>query len=128
MLNATELQVNKELTHCFIMSDPTVVSLVPRGEVKTDSGGTKMRDHQPREPQQFKMIHQGGSLGGKVTAEDGVNRRFDFVLVGEWDAIVEINDYWKNPDDPQEYWQVTGIEPYNGYEVKAEVKAYGRSI
>lgn len=128
MLSAEELQANKEMTHWFIQSDPTVVSLVPREQVKQPSGGFKWTDLPPKPPQTVKMIPQGGSLGGIVTAEDGTNRRYDFVMVGEWNANIHINDYFQDPHQKDVMWQITGMEPFNGYEVKARVSAYGREL
>lgn len=128
MLSAEELQANKEMTHWFIQSDPTVVSLVPRERVKQPSGGFKWAEMPPRAPQSVKMIPQGGSLGGIVTAEDGVNRRYDFVMLGEWNAIIKLNDIFRDPIQADVFWEVTGMEPFNGYEVKARVSAYGKEL
>lgn len=126
MLSESELEVNKGLTHWFIQMDPTTVSLVPRLRQKGSSGGHKWVNGSPRSPQEVKMIPQAGVLGGIQTAEDGLSRRFDFVLLAEWDAIVVIGDHWV--DDDGNTWVVESLDPYNGYEVKAGVKAYGKAL
>lgn len=67
----------------------------------------------PRPAQEFWVIWPGGS--GIVSNMFGTTRKFDFILVGDWDAEVEIGDHWV--EGAQKY-QITFIEPYNGYEVK----------
>lgn len=114
--------INRILTKLFIEQDPTVITLIPVEMVDMASGGTKPVDKTPRAPQIFKMIWQGGNSTGINTTADGQNRQFDFIMVGEYDAEVEIGDHWT--DGSQEYY-VDGLEPFNGYEIKAHVKSFG---
>ncbi len=118
------LDVLRELTHWFIMQDPTQVQLTPRDKVKSGNGGFTLADGAPRPAQVVKMIFTAGSSDGIVESQDGQDRQYDFIMVMEWNASVAPNDYWVDPLSGQKY-VVTGLSAYNGYEVKASVKSYG---
>lgn len=122
------VKINRDLTHWFIQQDPTTVVLVPRVESKTPSGATKLTAQPPRPAQVVKLVYQGGAPGGVQTALDGKTRKYDFVLVAEWDATVRLYDFWEDPGKPDHFWEVVGLEPYNDYEVKAAVRAIGREL
>lgn len=86
------------------------------------SGGTKTYGSgTPRQSQDFKVIWSG-SQDGIVVASEGTTRRFDFVLVGRYDAEVEIGDFWKVDN---QHFQIEWVAPDNGYEVKAGGSSYG---
>lgn len=128
-LNITlQTRMNREATHWFISLDPTAVSLVPREEVKTATGGTRFQNFPPRPQQIVKLINQSGTSDAIRIAQDGAHRRYDFVLVAEWDATIHLLDFWEDPGKPDHFWQVTAIEPYNGYEVKAGITAHGKEL
>lgn len=123
--DATQLRVNRQLTHWFIMNDPYPVSLVPRERVRTPTGGFITDDLPPRPQQIVKMIYQMGATNGVTITSDGTNRRYDFIILGEWDSTIKVGDFWEQPDREGQFWVVTGLHPYNGYEVKAGVISYG---
>lgn len=120
-----EIAINREITKWFISMDPSTITLIPRQHVRNASNAWEMQDLAPRDPQDFKFV-QGGivrtSNEGLEATELGTQRRFDYIMIGNWDAIVEIGDHWS--DGEQEY-KVTGILPYNDYEVKAGIVSFG---
>lgn len=120
MLSAIELSIHRKGTERFIAGDPTEITLIPSTEVW--SGGSKTYGiENPRDPQNFKVIWSG-SQDGIVVKSEGTTRRFDFVLVGAYDAQVAIGDHWKVGD---QHFQVEWVAPANGYEVKAGGVSHG---
>lgn len=113
-------------THWFIENDPTPISLIPVEKVAASGGGWNISELDPRPSQRFKLIFQSGS-DGVVQATDGVNRRYDFILLGEWDAIVDIGDMFVEPAYGNQKWIVQGLQPYNGYQIKAGIVSYGKN-
>lgn len=120
MLSNIELSIHRKGTERFINADPTTIALIP--SVETWSGGSKsIGAGTPRADQTFKIIWSG-SQDGIVTTVEGKTRRFDFILVGKYDAAVEIGDHW-NVDD--QHFQVEWVAPSNDYEVKAGGSSHG---
>lgn len=122
-----EILSQQELTHWFIMQDPTPVVLVPYSEVPTPGGGVKLSAGAPRPEQIMKLIqmaHTERPVDSTSDSANGVQRKHDFTLLGEWDATVEVNDRWDDPITGQA-WRVDSIVPWNGYEVKAMLMSYG---
>lgn len=116
---------NRGITRAFIMNDPTLITLIPTVKVRKPGGGFDKNTLAPRPAQYFKVIPQSGSADGIVDTSDGKERRYNFVLVGEWDATVQIGDFWIDPDRDDFFWSVQGFQPYNGYEVKFGVIGFG---
>jgi hypothetical protein len=115
----TGLAILRANTDRFIAQNPTDIVLIPR----TDAwlAGTKTRtDQTPRVSQTFKVIWSGTT--GIISTIEGTTRRFDFVLVGSYDAIVAIGDHWEQTNQDNE---IDYIFPYNGYEVKCGGTSYG---
>lgn len=120
MLSTFELSIHQKGTERFINADPTEIVLTP--SLETWSGGTKSYGSgTPRQAQNFKVIWSG-SQDGIVVASQGTTRRFDFILVGIHDAVVEIGDNWSLND---QHFQIEWVAPNNGYEVKAGGSSYG---
>jgi hypothetical protein len=118
------LSVLKQLTHWFILQDPSYIQLTPRDKVSSGNGAFALADQPPRPQQMVKMIFTAGSSDGISQAQDGQDREYDYIVVGEWNATIKANDYWIDPVTDQKY-VVTGVSAYNGYEVKASIKSYG---
>lgn len=117
--NATELAIHRANTKIYIDSDP--VEIVLRTRVEEWVAGTKkFEEGSPRAGQRFKIIWSG-STGFTYTIE-GLTRRFDFILVGEYDAVVEITDFWRVNSQDNE---IQYIFPSNGYEVKCGGVSHG---
>lgn len=117
------LKMNRSLTHMFIEMDPTDIVLIPREKVETGSGGQSLVDLPPRPSQRFKFIFPYGQSDGVQQAQDAQEKKYQYVLVGEWNATIHTDDYWQDSDG--QFWVVTGLSPYNGYEVKALVTSFG---
>lgn len=121
------LDALRRQTHWFIENDPTPITLIPVQKVEAPGGAWNISELPPRPTQRFKMIFQSGAADGVVQTADGTNRRFDFVLVGEWDATVHIGDIFVEPEYDDHKWVVQGLHPFNGYEIKAGVVSYGKA-
>lgn len=126
-----ELGTQRQLTEWFIQMDPTIVVLVPRVDVIGLGGGVQSTDGVPRAAQVFKLIPMNhterpvrSGFGSGETAAGGEQRRFDYTLVGTYDAVVEIGDHWE--DLSGQKYIVDAINPYNNYEVKALITTYGK--
>jgi len=117
------LEIQQELTHWFIMQDPTVVQLIPKERVRQPNGSFTVTDGAPRPQQIVKMIFPAGNSDGIIDSGDGNEREYDFIVVGEWDATIKLDDYWVDPSGQK--YIVTGVSAYNGYEVKANIKSFG---
>ena len=121
MLSTLELGMQRKATERFIAADPSVIDL--GFKTVMESNGTK--SYAPggqRGEQIFKIIWSGSD--GIVEGPPDGTRRFDFVLLGKYDAIVAIGDFWKIGD--QEF-RITFVYPSNGYEVKAGGIRHGPS-
>jgi hypothetical protein len=117
----------RNLTHWFIMEDPTPLSLIPSGKQRLPSGGTSNTDMPPRPQQMFKLIANSASeRPAKGQNSAGQQSKYDFTLVGEWDATVRKGDWWE--DDNGQRWVVDSVVFGNRYEVKAMVMSYGEVL
>lgn len=122
--SAEELRLNRFLTDQFIAMDPTPIILMRRGKVDNGAGGWRWGAPAPVTSQAFKLIPQGGSVNGKTETADGTERKYDFVMLGSWNADVEIGDYWVDADGS--HWTVEGFIPHNEYETRAGVRCTGK--
>lgn len=120
-LTAFEVSLHRKGTESYIDADPTLITLIPRQEQIVD-GTAKYVPQPPRPAQSFHIIWAEDSGITRDIGPDGGVRRFDFILVGMHDAVVEIGDSWQDGD------QVNQIEykyPDNGYEVKVGGVSHG---
>ena len=118
-----ELKLHRIGTKRFIDSDPSEVILTPRTP-QIVAGTKRFVDGVPRAKQRFKIVWAGDNGIVRIPGQEGGVRRFDFIIVGEHDAIVDINDFWKvgNQEFTIEY-----VFPSLGYEVKAGGVSHGSS-
>lgn len=87
-----------------------------------------MTDGDLRPVQIFRLIpmsHTERPVSGAATAASGRQRRHDFTLLGEWDAMMEPNDWWE--DERGERWIIDEMIPHNGYETRGLVTAFGKA-
>lgn len=123
-----ELFVQRVNTSHFIAADPHWITLRTRTSSRTASGAVVRSGAAVARPEQrFKLIMvspAGGSLEQRT--EDGTERQVEYQLLGEWDAVVEVGDYWDDSEDQR--WEVRAIVPDNGYERRAVVEAHGREL
>ena len=131
-MNPTALAIHKKNTQHYIENNPTSIVLMP--SVDTWSGGTRILSDRtqddpnpyhvdsdgnplqipfPRAAQDFKIIWSGGT--GIVVDSLGITHKFDFILVGAFDAELAIGDHWSVG---AQKFNIEYIYPYNGYEVK----------
>jgi hypothetical protein len=122
LTNALEIAIHRKNTKRFIDADSTKITLVPNSEQFVD-GTKKFIQGTPRPEQTLKIIWQGdtGMVRQIDNAQSGV-RRFDFILLGEYDAVIEVGDFWRV--GTQEY-RIEYVYPYNDYEVKAGGVSHG---
>lgn len=108
-----EKTIHRNGTKRFIAADPTDIVLIPKAGAWVN--GTKsLSPSAPRASQRFKLIWSDES--GIVRETPNGVRRFDFVLLGEYNAVVEIDDTFDFADSK---YRITYIYPFNDYEVKA---------
>ena len=111
--------LHRKGTEEFIAAAPTAIILTTKTVAWV--GGTKtLSADDDREPQTFRIIW-APSTGIVATASE-TTRRFDFILVGTYDAQVAIGDFW---DVGDQHNVVDYIFPGNGYEVKCGGTSFG---
>lgn len=129
-MNEVELKYNRIQTTAFIAVKPSIITLIPQNKIEQPSGGYKLADGDPRDPQTFRIIELGFNHEPPVVElTDGSQREASFWLLGEWDATVDINDYWtaSDPDTGRvRTWLVGDIVRSNHYETRALVVERGK--
>jgi hypothetical protein len=113
----------RKQTKFFIDDDPTGIRLIPSSGTEDDDGGIDYEDSTERDLQWFKLINSLGDFDGIVRTSDGQVRRYNYVLLGEHNAVVNIGDHWQDGDT---YYEVISMLVKNDYEVKAAVQGYGK--
>lgn len=125
-MTPAELRLHRRNTEAFIKANPIDLALIPR--VATNSGtGQSLVDQQQRPVQRLRLIDQSRTFGpepGMVRTSDGQQRKAEFQLLGEHDAVIGLYDYWK--DSNGILFEVAELLPRNGYEVRAQVVCYGQ--
>jgi hypothetical protein len=118
------LNALRKATALSINFDPRTIILTPHTRVRTGSGGYRLVSGKPRAPQKFNLESQPINLSGGYTGgEGGSVREFGYILVGLYDAQVEIDDTWI---DGNTTYRVTAIDPKNDYEKRCVVTAFGK--
>jgi hypothetical protein len=120
MLGTVELSIHRANTAIYIALNPTNIVLTPIQE-QWVAGSKKLVPQTPRTLQTFHVIWapETGIVGG---GGSGITHKFDFILVGPWDAVVAINDRW---DYGTQRNVIDYIFPSNGYELKCGGTSYG---
>lgn len=122
---AIDLGVQRNLTKAFIDSLPTTLVLTPRIRAATSTGGFTWQEQAPRPAQVFSIIEMSGSVSGSPQPQftlDGVVRRVQFELLGEWDAAIARYDVFTHQGKS---WEVVDLWYENGWERRALVASYG---
>lgn len=121
--NALEIAIHRKNTKRFIDADPTPVTLIPRGK-KVYVDGTATFVQEPARPEQIcKIIWQwDNGVNREISQSTSGSRRFDFVILGTHDAVIEIGDYWVVGEQT---YVVEYVFPFNDYEVKAGGVTFG---
>jgi hypothetical protein len=124
LTSSLELAIHRNGTKRFIDADPTLITLSPANQTAIVDGTRKsIGPSVVRNPQKFKIIYAGdtGIVREISDGQAGV-RRFDFIIVGEHDAIVEVGDSFTLG---QNKYVVEYVFPFNDYEVKAGGVSHG---
>lgn len=124
LTSTLELAIHRNGTKRFIDADPTLITLVPANQTAIVDGTRKsIGSVVVRGPQKFKIIYAGdtGIVREISEGQSGV-RRFDFIIVGSHDAIVEIGDSFTLGTNK---YVVEYVFPFNDYEVKAGGVSHG---
>lgn len=124
-MDAIELQLHRQNTSAFIAVKPTQIVLIPVERVRNSgSGGYKENDLLARSEQIFRIIEVStSSTPPIITLSDGKMREAEFLLLGEHDAAIAVNDHWS---DGAREWIVGDIVRANGYETRALVAERGK--
>jgi len=129
-MNPVELRYHRTNTTAFIAVKPSVITLTPRDRVRQPSGGFKYVDKAVRAAQVFRIIELGANQTPPIIQlTDGTQREAEFWLLGQWDALVDIDDYWTAVDPGtgnERTWIVGDIVRPNGYETRALVVERGQ--
>ena len=122
---SSELAVNRRNTAAFIAARPLSLVLIPQIRTKTASGGFLYVPGTPRAEQTLRLIEQASAYGnspGLLQASDGKQRRVQYQLLGAYDAVIGVYDYWEADG---KRFEVAELLPFNGYERRGQVIQYG---
>lgn len=114
----TTLTAQRRQTKALIDDDPTSVVLIPRVKSTTLAGAPSYVDGLPRAIQRFKLSLLAFDQRPTVTV-NGVERRVDYHLIGEHNAVVEVGDHWTDSDGT--HYEVIGFTEGWDYQIKAQV-------
>lgn len=118
-----ELELQRRITTAFIATQPVSLVLIPRTKVQQPGGGFKWVEADPStiEPQTLRLIEPSTKFD-IITTEDGRQRYIEFILLGEWDAVINRDDIFFHQG---KYWEVVQLYFHNGWEHRAKVAQYG---
>lgn len=119
--NSRELALNRRMTKWFIDRDPSTIVLSSPNKVQSGTAW-RVSGKNDKDPQTVKIIWPGGD-GFVLTTPDGRTRRFDFIIVGEHDADIEIDDFFEFENGNK--YTIEYLFPANGYEVKGGGSSHG---
>lgn len=120
---AEELALQRKLTSAFIDTQPVMITLIPRTKQQQPGGGFKWVEADPANllPQRLRLIEPSTKFD-VITTEDGRQRYIEFILLGEWDAVINQNDVFRHAG---KRWEVVQLYFHNGWEHRAKVAQYG---
>lgn len=119
---STELALLRDQTAWFIAANSIDLILTPVRRQRTGSGGTAVINMPNRPMQRMRLISMSASQKPKLT-EDGIEREIDLTLLGEWDAQMDIGDWWIDGEGLK--YEIIEMVPYNRYEVRGLVVKSG---
>lgn len=110
------MDMQRAVTAAYIATDPTEVIIRRPGKVSDGSGGFRINGESPLPPQTVRIISAG--TGSTRRTVDGEEEQPDIVLLGEWDADIQVDDVFMFDGDD---YQVQTVLADLGYETYAEV-------
>jgi hypothetical protein len=119
----SELNVQRKLTKAFIDTMPRSLVLTPRTRSTTIAGGYVYVLGTPKPAQVLRLVEADrGQLEDPIRTQDGLERSNAYMLLGEWDADIEVDDIFTFEGD-----DFTVIQMYydNGWEIRAKVTRHG---
>lgn len=121
-MTVTELALQRKMTVSFIAGNPVSIALQPRTRRNTDTGGWRYEDGTPRDPQTMRLITVTGDDVKSVQSLDGVERRTDWMLLGEYNAQMTKHDMFLHMGG---LYEIVELMPDLGYETRALVVRHG---
>jgi hypothetical protein len=110
-------------TTAFIDEHSVLISLNRKIKVTKPGGGHDKVDI-TIPPQKFRLINQSASDGLTYSAnDDGAARKLGYIMVGAYDADVQIDDTWS---EGEEQFHVDGLIANNEYETRAVVTGFAK--
>lgn len=122
--NAVELAVQRQATTAFIQADVTSV-ILNRADLLPNGAGGKIRSAgEPRDPLTCRLIPVGVAYGGAEVHEmlDGQTVQVHYHLLADWDADVEVGDWFFRDGHKHE---ILWVRVVGDYEKKAGVTDRG---
>jgi hypothetical protein len=115
-----EIAEQRLITHLFLLAYGRPVTLLPRVRISDGAGGYIYQLQSPRATQTMKLIEFNSQAGqGQPTpALTGIQRNIQYMLLGEWDAKIGIDDEFTLDNCS---WVVKEHMPYNHWERRAIV-------
>lgn len=124
-MDATELDLHRKNTTAFIAVKPSVLTLTPHEQNRTQGGGYRLDAQPPRDPQTMRIIELGAHQSPPILVlTDGKQREASYWLLAEWDADMAVNDTWMAADGRE--WLVGDIVRSNEYETRGLVVERGK--
>lgn len=120
----TELDIQKSLTHAFILTQPVTITLIPRSKVKKPAGGFVWQYETARDSQVMRLVEPSTpreAMPMPQSTSDGVQREIVFMLLGEWDSVIGLYDVF---DHDGHRWEIVQLGHSNGWEQRASVARY----
>ncbi len=122
VLSNIKLGLLRYNTKIYIMEDPTWIIFQRKTKVRKAGGGHD-KVPMPIPAQVFRFINQGTGPGVQVTGEGDDVRRAPYVLLGLYNADVDVDDSWVDGDIQ---YRVDGVVPNNNYETRIHVTAFAK--
>lgn len=120
VIEKSRLAYLRYTTKQFIQDESTSIAI--KRQVKTNKpGGGHDFPKIDLPPQKFRFINQDITSGIAFGIDDGLARRFSYVIVGPYNADLNVNDTWT---DNNIQYKVDAIIPGNGWETRAYVTAF----
>lgn len=117
-----ELALLRDQTAWFIEANPINLIVTPVRAMRTASGGTTVTNLPPRPVQRLRLISMSFTQQPLLT-DDGTERRIDLTLLGPWNAMLDVGDWWRDGEGLR--YEIVEMVPFNGYEVRALVVKSG---
>lgn len=116
----TRLAYLRYTTKTYINDDPTIVVIQRQMKVSKPGGGHDF-PKASLPAQTFRFVNQNIGSDIDYGVDDGIAHRSSYVIVGEYDADLDVNDTWTVGG--QQY-KIDSIAPDNGWERRANVTCF----